>query len=69
MSGAPPEVSADAPIPNLEELRSAEENNFQVSLERMGNTASLVHDFSEAYRAISRLLRETRDPAEYLHVS
>ena len=66
MSGAPPEVSADAPIPNLEELRSAEENNFQVSLERLGNTASLVHDFDEGYRAIGRLLRKTKDPAEYL---
>jgi hypothetical protein len=46
-------------------FREAEENNFQVSVSRLGNTATLIDDFVDAYQALFRLLRETSDPPEH----
>lgn len=52
--------------PSLTRMREAEENNFQTSLERLGDTASLVEDLLAGYEALFRLLRETEDPPEHL---
>lgn len=55
-------------LTRLDELRQAEENNFAASVERLGDTATLAEDFSDAYEAIARLLRDTNDPPAHLFV-
>jgi hypothetical protein len=55
-------------LSRLDELREAEENNYTASLERLGETASLAEDFIDAYEAVGRLLRQTKDPPDHLYV-
>lgn len=55
-------------LSNLDDLRTAEEANYEVSLQRLGDTASLAEDFAEAYGALSRLMRETKDPKHHVYV-
>jgi len=52
--------------PTLDRLRLAEENNFEVSVGRLGETASLVEDFADVYQSLCDLLRETTDPPDHL---
>lgn len=55
-------------LPRFDELREAEENNYNASMKRLGDSADLAEDFIDAYEAISRLLHETKDPPDHLHV-
>jgi hypothetical protein len=52
----------------LERTRSAEENNYCASADRLGDTVSLIDDFLEAYDQLSTLLRRTADPPDELVV-
>jgi hypothetical protein len=51
---------------HLEQLRNAEECNYTASLSRLGQTATLIDDFSDAYRTLNDLLRQSQDPPEHL---
>jgi hypothetical protein len=51
-----------------DQLRQNEEDCYKVSLARLGDTATLAEDVSDAYESISQLLVETKYPPEHFRV-
>lgn len=54
---------------HMDHARAAEDQNYAASLQRLGDTASLVDDFLDTHIALGELLRRTKDPPGHLHVA
>ena len=52
-------TSAILPLPHLDRLRESEDLNFGASVTRLGDTATLIEDFVDAYEAMNNLEKAT----------
>jgi hypothetical protein len=62
-----PPMTEAQDLASLRAMIDADDNNYTVSLERIGDTATLVEDFVAAFEGLCELLRETEDPPKHLH--